>query len=183
MCNHIRVGTIVAGAFMGALLSFSCTKSTDEDDDDDKGNDDRNTASAPTTCDGRPVSEAEELAVQLQLLGYGDFSDDSGAPGGDTGPGGRSFIIQDAEAWATLTGTIDVGVTLVPNFETDVVFVHHWVDGGCAEPYQYDAFRWNSTVRLRLFQPGRDNCDAYFPQLDLILVEGAADASDLGFCP
>ncbi len=56
------------------------------------------------------------------------------------------------------------------DFTTHVVFVNFWADGGCEDKPTY-AFCLSDDSVTGVYAPGKDDgCDAYFPQVDLLVV-------------
>jgi len=56
------------------------------------------------------------------------------------------------------------------DFTESVGFANFWVDGGCEDPPTYAACEDGSTI-ISFNEPGFDDgCDAFFPQVDLLIV-------------
>jgi|GEM_PF-3491581 len=130
----------------------------------------------PILCDDQHVDDGTALPYELELIGYGDaaFDEDLMADGPQ--------VVTDPTAWDTLVARLNTTVSLAPDFSSDAVFVHPWSDGGCEPMFEYDAIGWSDAVRVRAWQAGEDaGCDAYFPNVDLILVD-LGGATNLGFC-
>ncbi len=128
-----------------------------------------------TLCEGRVPSEATELELQLFNLGYGEFD-------GDTGGGfGDREVIEDASDWEAHIAAMGVDPTGGVDFDTHAVFLNEWVDGGCSEPYEYEAYALDDELRVRAIAGEDGGCDAYFPELDVVVVERGG-ATDLSFC-
>jgi hypothetical protein len=128
------------------------------------------------TCDGLSPQDGEEITLQLVELGYSQV--DTGGGLGDT----YQLIISDDATWAEqVTAWGDDG-GLTPDFSVETVFVHAWVFGGCGEAYHYGAWRWDDVLRVRAeYESEGAVCDAYMPQVDLLVVPHGG-ASDLGWC-
>ena len=114
--------------------------------------------------------------LQLEELGY---------TGGDTGMGlsdEYQRIISDEKSWAELTASWGSSGGLEPDFSTQAVFVNAWVYGGCGEAFQYSAWQWEDVLRVQALHVVEEVvCDAYFPQVDLLLVS-RNDAVDVNWC-
>lgn len=127
-----------------------------------------------TLCEGRAPSGATEQQHQLFILGYSDF-DDGGVDGW------APTVVTDADAWDAAVSAIGSDPTGGVDLDTQVVFLHPWVDGGCQDPFTYEAWLLAGVLRLRTFPGDDDGCDAYFPQLDVVVVERGG-AADVDFC-
>lgn len=126
-------------------------------------------------CDGLDPADGEEIAPQLTELGYSSFQ--------DTGYADITLpVITTDQDWAAATAAWEADGGLSPDFETQAVWPHRWIWGGCNEWYEYRAWRWGDTLRVRArHETERNLCDAAFRQLDLLLVD-LGGATDLGWC-
>lgn len=126
-------------------------------------------------CDGLDPAAGDEVAVQLTELGYSDFH--------DTGFGDTTLPVITSESdWTEATASWGTDGGLSPDFAAQAVWPHKWIFGGCGEWYEYPAWRWGSTLRVRARYESEDGvCDGAFPQLDLVLID-LDGATDLGWC-
>jgi len=142
----------------------------------DSGDDSKAVVAITQTCDGRPVDDATVLSHQLASLGYSEFGD------GFEFDENAHEVVTEATRWEALVEAWGDDGGLSPDFDSDVVFVHPWVDGGCEPVFEYLLLDYDGSVRLYAWQQGRDGgCEAWFPQLDLILASGVA-GQDAAFC-
>ncbi|MCP4808218.1 MAG: hypothetical protein GY913_30825 [Proteobacteria bacterium] len=112
---------------------------------------------------GSPVpSGATEVELQVHALGY--VRD------------GEQAVIETANEYSALLDgggdTGDAGLDDAPDvdFDSDVVFTNWWVDGGCEDGPTYTAWVLDGTLFAHV-EMGKDGgCDAYFPQLDILVA-------------
>ena len=128
-------------------------------------------------CDGRLLSEGQEVTAQLTELGYLGYIDS-----GNSLSDAYQMIISDDKEWAEMTAAWGSKGALSPDFTTQAVFVNAWVNGGCGEQYLYGAWQWDETLRVRAeYSADSAVCDGYFPQAELLL-QSLHGADDLGLC-
>ena len=127
-------------------------------------------------CDGMDPRSADDVTLQLIMLGYTEFND---AAFGGTGIA-RDAIITSQEDWDAMQSVVEGRVSQEIDWEKQVVFLHQWTNDGCEE-YDYFGFRWEDTVRLRALKADTEPCDLPLPVLTFIIAD-AGGADDLGWC-
>lgn len=123
-------------------------------------------------CGEHDPADGEEVNTRLKVLGYSEF--DSGWSRG------RDIHTSD-ERWQEQTSEWGTDGGLDPDFSTEAVFEKNWADGGCSDPFTYEAWRWGEVLRVYAERGDPGGCDAHFPQIDLVLVK-LGGATDLGWC-
>ncbi len=127
-----------------------------------------------TLCEGNAPSDAVEVDLQLHALQDGDYEE-------DTSWAHDRRVVEDSVTWDQLVAGIGVDPTDGVDFATQAVFVNPWIDGGCAEPVEYEGWRQDGQLRLRAIAGEDGGCEAYFQMLDLLVAE-REEATDLAWC-
>jgi len=127
-----------------------------------------------TLCEGRAPAEADEVTIQLTVMGYIEA---------DT----ARQVHSDADQWSDFlsslsedTGAVDDPIPDI-DWEDQIVFTNSWVDGGCEEGPSYEAWQQDDQIRMRVAYGWDDGCDAYMPQIDVLVLD-MGEASDLTWC-
>ncbi|MCB9676409.1 MAG: hypothetical protein H6737_14900 [Alphaproteobacteria bacterium] len=123
----------------------------------------------PPTC----LPGGAEVTVRTLLLG-GDAFDDAA-------PEQPTQVFTEAAAWDAFVLAWSVELPEPVDLDTEVVFMHPWVDGGCDEPPQYSAWRDGDQLRFHRLDAIAGGCEAYFPRLDLV-VAARDGATDFDWC-
>ncbi len=127
-----------------------------------------------TLCEGRAPDEADEVTIQLTVMGYIEA---------DT----ERQVHSDADQWSDFLSSLseDTGAVADPipdiDWEDQIVFTNSWVDGGCEEGPSYEAWQQDDQLRVRVAYGADDGCDAYMPQIDVLVLD-IGGASDLDWC-
>ncbi len=141
--------------------------------------------SSSSTEDSRPTSlpvaacpaDATSTNFQLTRLGYVDSSL-------------QQAVFEDqatvdayfAAATTTSGGPTPGGAPTGIDFGSQVLFAHPWVDGGCEDPPTYAVCVVDAAMSAVSARGLDGGCDAFFPNLDLLLVDRGA-ASSFAWAP